>query len=175
MRLATLALAAGAALSGGCMSSSPRLTWKPTTLAPGLDASVPEGGTYSATGTPEHGWMVSGKPPVLVGVWWGTGEDLARWRGGFQPEESPAFGKERTTSVCGRPARRLEVTTSGRAPDHVAVPGGAALEEHPAETAIAVELEHGGAPVLAYYVIATAERRRYAADEAHFFASIRCR
>ena len=75
--------------------------------------------------------------------------------------------------TCGG-ARRLEVTTAGRAPDHVAVPGGDTLQEHPAETAIAVVLEHGGAPVLAYYVIGTAERRSYAADEAHFFASIHC-
>jgi len=168
-------LTAVTAVIGGCMSSSPRLTWKPTTLAPGLVASVPDGGTYTTSGTPDHGWMVSGKPPILVGVWYGPGEDLARWRAGFQPEDSPSFGKERTTTICGRSARRLEVTTSARAPDQVAVPGGDTLQSHPARTSIAVELSHAGAPVLAYYSVDTDQRRAYAADEAHFFSSISCR
>lgn len=156
--------------------ASPRLRWLAHPVANGMEIVVPDGGTLSVNGTADHGYVISSRGPLLIGLWYGPGEDLARWRGGFEPDTDPGatFGRETKTRVCGRMARRLEAHTPSRPPASVAMPGGETSQQFPAKDSIAVELEHGGAPAVAYYVIESDQRAAYAADEERFFASIRC-
>jgi hypothetical protein len=112
---------------------------------------------------------------VRVGIRWGAGEDLASWRAGVLGNRGATAGREEETTVCGRAARRVEVTTPGG--DAVDVTHDDGRHERlasPAETLVGVGFQHRDLPVVAYFVVATARRAALAGDESYFFAAIAC-
>ena len=162
---------------GETVSPSPlRVDWKPHTLTTGVSLTIPDETTLVHRGDAHQGTLVSGFRPVRVGAWYGPGNDLAAWRSGILSRPGATAGAETRTTVCGQPARRLEIETPDRLPDHLTLTTGeSGFAENPGETFVAVALDHHGGPVVAFYVVTTAQRSTYAGDEAHFFATIRCR
>lgn len=156
-------------------TTAPKLHWTTHSPAPGLTVALLDGEPTSVGGDAGHGSVVSGFRPVRVGLWYGPGEDLTRWRDGVVLNPGAAIGAESAATVCGQPASRLEVTTPTRAATDVTyVDGRHGNEPNPGETFVAVAFHHHELPVVAFYVVETEQRRTYAADEAHFFASIVC-
>jgi hypothetical protein len=158
---------------GGSMTETPRPTaptlhWIRHSPAPGLTLELLDGAPTSVSGDEKAGNVVSGHRPVRVGIWYGPDEGLAH--------PGAEAGAESAATVCGQPARRLEITTARQPDIHVSYAGGGhGTEPSGGETFVAVGFRHGDLPVVAYYVVETARRAELAADEAHFFASITCR
>lgn len=160
---------------GSVTGSSLLLTWKPHMLPIGMAVGVLDGVELAVMGDATKGSISSGFRPVRLAVWFGPGNDLAAWRDGIGSNPGAAFGAESDATVCGRPARKLEGATPDRAPAQVVYNDGRyGVEQNPGETFVAVAFRYKDVPVVAFYVVATAERARFAGDEAHFFASIDC-
>ena len=154
---------------------SPTLKWKRHPLPPGFAVAILDGEPLAEVGGPAKGEITSGFHPVRVGIWFGTGHDLAEWRAGIGSNPGVTFGAERATAVCGAAARTIEAVSSTRPATAVTyVDGHHGAEPNPGETFVAVAFHYKDVPVVAFYVVPSAERARYAADEAHFFASIDC-
>lgn len=161
--------------SGGPMSSTLLLTWKPHTLPIGLVARILDGEPLAVLGDATRGQVMSGFRPVRAGLSFGPGEDLAHWKSGVGDNPGVQFGSETPTTVCGRPARKLEAVSPTRPASQVSYGSGVhGSEANPGETYVVVAFQYKDVPVLADYIVTTSERQKYAEDEAHFFASIAC-
>jgi hypothetical protein len=156
-------------------SGTPSLRWTTHSPAPGLTFALLDGAPTSVEGDARAGRIISGHRPVRVGLWYGPDAGLAAWREGVSANPGAVAGPESAVTVCGQPGRRVEVSTPTRPGTHISDgAGGRAVEPNPGETFVAVELRHRGVTVVAYYVVETAQRIAFAADEAHFFAAITC-
>lgn len=158
-------------------AAMPTTILRPVTIpALGLDALAPAGdlrddtvdGTVSAR-------IVTG--PVRVAFSRGPGATLDQLRTTLPGQLT--FEPDADTTLCGEPARRLvanmvpPIGTGARSgPDGQLVfePGGGVPT-----TFVAVAAQRGGTWIRATWIVATARRAEFAADEAHFFAGLRCR
>ncbi len=156
------------------------LVWKRHEIAAfGLALDVLNGVPVLGGGTEERGWLMQSASPVHIGLWYGPGQTIERWRDGFGAWQGVGFGREQTTVVCGHPALRQEAMVPEQpgaegafaGPEGVTAHG---LEARPAMTAVVVSFEHRGIPVLVGWQIDTAERKAYQAAEEHFFAALQC-
>jgi hypothetical protein len=157
------------------MKTYTTLSWTTYTPAPGLTVAILDGEPTASGGDGRAGSVITGHRPVRVGVRWGAGEDLESWRAGILANAGAVAGTESDAVVCGRPARKVEVTTPpGEAIDVTYADGRHGREPRPGETYVAVAFRHGELPIVAYYIIETSRRAALAGDEGHFFGSISC-
>jgi len=151
-----------------------QLEWRSTALAPALEVDILGGNTsvYQAGG-PDDGTLIAGDSPVRIGIEWGPTATLATWTAGAVKILGAVVGTETSGTICGRPARRLEVTIPGHTA-HFSGPNGEGDSVTPTELMIAHAFQVGSLPVVAFYIVSAEERDRFANDEMHFLTSIKC-
>jgi hypothetical protein len=151
-----------------------RAKWTRHVLPSGVVIPIPDGNPISTMGDANAGYVGVGFRPVRIGVFYGPGEDLARWREGIGRNPGATFGAESNASVCGLPARQLEGQTPTRGPDHVVTEHGPETQDNPGETFVARAFRWRDLPIVVFYVVVTDQRAAHAADETQFFAGIEC-
>jgi hypothetical protein len=127
-----------------------------------------------------EGGLLQFAPPVEIGLWYGDGQTLDRWRAGAESTwPGLSFAEERSVALCGVPGRRVEVRipAGAAAEGGFATPGGE-LElrrvQAPAKTAVVAAFVHRGTPILLSWTVVTDQREALRAAEERFFASLSC-
>jgi hypothetical protein len=127
-----------------------------------------------------EGGLLQFAPPVEIGLWYGDGQTLERWRAGAESTwPGLTCAEERTVTLCGVPGRLLEVRIPAGAPAEggFSTPGGA-MEfrrvQAPAKTAVVAAFAHRGTPILLSWTVEADRREALRAAEERFFASLSC-
>lgn len=155
-----------------------RLTWRSVDLPFGLTFDVP------TTGTPTEGvaggmsYYLNEAGPIRIGAWTGGPWSLPHWRS-VATSGGGHLGPEQAVTVCGQATSRQEAsmpgdTATGAFAGEDGQIGHLEHVERP-EVRVAVGVVIAGAPVVIEWAVAATDRDVYRDDEAHFFASIRCR
>jgi len=147
--------------------------WQTRTVTPFLTADILADVPLDVAGSASAGSLIAGDTPVRVGLYWGAGQDLVRWRANLGQLAGARFGEESGGNVCGQIARRLEVTVPGHEA-HYTGPAGSGASHTPSEVIVLYAFHAGGTPVVALYAVAAAERAAHQGDELAFLASIKC-
>jgi hypothetical protein len=126
------------------------------------------------------GGLLQFSPPVEIGLWYGDGQTLQRWRAGAESAwPGVTFAAERDEALCGAAARVIEA----RIPAGEAAEGGFTTPEGglelrtqqaPAKTAVVAAFVHRGTPILLSWTVAADRREALRAAEERFFASLSC-
>lgn len=160
--------------------ASAKLEWETRTIAAlGLRFDFLAGAAVTGGVFEGVTYLVQAADPLLLGVWYGDGQDLATFRSGFGPHQPVTFDAEERLRICGQRARRQVARVAGAVPSVGLVRGpdgllGHLWSESEAITQVAVALRRGDQDVLIRWQVTTPERTRYRLAEAHFFASIVC-
>jgi hypothetical protein len=127
-----------------------------------------------------EGGLLQFAPPVEIGLWYGAGQTLERWRAGAESAwPGVTFAGERSVALCGAPARLIEA----RIPAGEAVEGGFATaegglqyrtEQPAAKTAVLAGFTHRETPILLSWTVEAARREELRATEERFFAALSC-
>jgi hypothetical protein len=159
------------------------LKWQERALPDGVVMPMVDGAALvdGEAGGVRYAMQDLADPAIRLGIWSGAGQDLAGFRGRFGPPRRFTAGREEAITLCGGsvPATR-QVLAVEAAPDAVgsfpAKDGsiGHKTARFPALHAVGVAFSWKGTGYLAAWTVPGGDRDRVAADEAHFFASIRC-
>ena len=116
--------------------------------------------------------------PVRLTLWAGPDQTLENWRQRLDLRNEACFEAEIETTVCGRAARKQMATVSqaGAVGSVVDAEGGIGhiYEEASTRVHVCVSFSHAGQNILQCWTVDNDARAAHAADEARFFASMRC-
>ncbi len=117
--------------------------------------------------------------PVQLILWAGPDQTLESWRNRLDIRNEAHFEAELAATICGQVARKqiATVTQAGAVGSFVGADGTIGHMHQEASTRVhtCVSFSHAGQNVLQCWVVDKDARSTRAADEARFFASIRCR
>lgn len=139
-------------------------------LVDGVDAVEGDGGG-------QH-YVIQRRDGVVAAIRIGDEMTLAWWRANFG-ERKLAFNSESAIRVCGREAKRQEVSLPAETATGI-VPGkndliGHVQQNTPAQVHVAVSATTAsGNPFVMTWVVTADRREALRADEDHFFGSVRC-
>jgi hypothetical protein len=126
------------------------------------------------------GGLLQFAPPVEIGLWYGDGQTLERWRAGAESAwPGVTFAAERGLALCGAPARLLEaqIPAGEAAEGGFETPAGGLelrTEQAPAKTAVVAAFVHRDTPILLSWTVEAGRREELRAAEERFFASLSC-
>lgn len=188
---AVLAACSGAAEPGSGPSGPPSpsppkdSTMFPTTLAwrrhalvtGGVSLDLVDGPPIAEGDAAGFHYVSQAHPPVQLDLWLGPDISLAWWRGRFGSRNA-VIGPETSFAVCGRAARRQEVSVSDQRATGL-VPGSGGLghveDATPAEVHVALgATTAAGTPFVVSWRVSSGQRDALRGDETHFLASLRC-
>ncbi len=150
------------------------MKWQSREVRPGLTVDIPADAPPAVFGGADAGNFIAGDELIHVGIFWGPGEDLSLWRANMAKVQGRTFGAETSGTVCGRPARRMEVTVPGHSAHFSGGTSGEGYSVTPTKVLVFFAFELGATPVVVYFSAPSDERERYLADELHFLTSIKC-
>jgi hypothetical protein len=155
-----------------------KLVWRRHTLAVGgVSLDLVEGSTIAEGDAAGFHYVSQAHPPVQLDLWLGPDISLAWWRGRFGGRKA-LIGPEISFRVCGRPARRQEVSVLDQHATGL-VPNGDQLghieQDTPSEVHIAITGATGaGVPFVVSWRVDAGEQDSFRGDESHFLESLHC-
>ena len=158
--------------------SSNTLIWRSHSIAiGGVSLALVEGQPILEGDAAGFHYVSQAHPPVQLDVWIGPDMSLAWWRGRFGSRNA-AIGPESVVTVCGRSARRQEVSVpeqnaAGLVPTETGLGHVEAATPAELHIAIAGTTVAGTSFAVSWRVEAT-RRDALRGDEAHLLASISC-
>lgn len=158
--------------------SSTTLAWRSHSIAiGGVSLDLVDGQPILEGDAAGFHYVSQAHPPVQLDVWIGPNMSLAWWRGRFGSRDA-TIGPESVVTVCGRSARRQEVSVPeqhavGLVPTDTGL--GHVEAATPAELHVAIAgTAASGTPFVVSWRVEATQRDALRSDEAHFLASISC-
>jgi hypothetical protein len=127
-----------------------------------------------------EGGLLQFAPPVEIGLWYGEGQTLERWRAGAGTTwPGVTFADARSAALCGGPARLVEAQIPAGEPAQGGFETGEGelefrTSQQPAKTAVVAAFAHRDTPILLSWTVEAARRDELRAAEERFFAALSC-